>query len=223
MKNKFIILVQLLLVLSFCQESIQASAFSAAKNIGKVMVKSSPVIVVRKGKRLKVGRFGMNLQKGDIVITPKGGKAQIVLSSGDSLFLASSSQVVLNEEITSSAQAKITRIMLSSGKIRAHIKKKKKRRIRFRTANAIIGVKGTDFVVEHINRTTTVGTREGLVNMASAKSGKNIDIPPGKMSSISPSGEVMPLSEFAGELMKGVEFAGERMRTNDMAGEKMKF
>jgi ferric-dicitrate binding protein FerR (iron transport regulator) len=98
----------------------------------------------------------------------------------------------------------------------------RKRRIKIKTATAVIGVKGTDFVTEFKEETTVVGTVDGLVNMSSLKTKQSVDIPPGKMSSVSPSGEVMPLSEIAGELLKGVEFAGKKMDSKDIAGEKIK-
>ena len=107
------------------------------------------------------------------------------------------------------------------GKMRARVKKSKKFNVRIKTATAVIGVKGTDFVVEYVEKKTTVGTLRGLVNMMSSITNESIDIPKGKMSSVSASGTVLPLTEFAGELLKDVEFAGEQMEEDDYSGEKV--
>jgi hypothetical protein len=107
------------------------------------------------------------------------------------------------------------------GKIRAQIRKTKGRRIRFRTANAVVGVKGTDFVVEFKNKETTVATVEGLVNMKSALTQNSTDIPAGRMCSVSAIGNVMPLREIAGDIMSDVEITGKKMEESDISGEKI--
>ncbi|MBU3914867.1 FecR family protein, partial [bacterium] len=98
----------------------------------------------------------------------------------------------------------------------------RKRYVSVKTATAVIGVKGTDFVAEYKDKITLVGTVEGLVNLESVMTKANIDIAPGQMSSVSPTGELMPVSEFAGDLLEGVEFFGQKMESDDFSGEKIK-
>ena len=109
-----------------------------------------------------------------------------------------------------------------SGKIRAQINKSRRQKIRVATPNAIIGVKGTDFVVSYEDGKTRVATMEGLVNLASSATDQSVDIPPGKMSEVSPSGEVMTLREIAGDILSGVEIAGEKMSTEDISGKRIR-
>jgi len=106
-----------------------------------------------------------------------------------------------------------------SGKIRARVQKSRRQSIRFSTVNAVIGVKGTDFIVSYLDEKTQVATVEGLVNLSSKETTQSIDIPPGKMSEVSPSGEVMALREIAGDILSGVEIAGEKMTESDISGE----
>ena len=192
--------------------------------VGKVSVHTDPVTVIHDGKSKTVGSFGLVLMKGDIVKTGKTGKATVVLALGDAIYIAPASSLsVTREPVKKVKKKRFGGFLLSAiGKIRAKIKKIKKRRIEIRTANAVIGVKGTEFIVEYVNKQTTVGTLEGLVNMESTVTQKSIDIPPGKMTSVSPLGEVMSLKDIAGELMKGVEFAGEQMKEEDFSGERLK-
>ena len=87
-----------------------------------------------------------------------------------------------------------------------------------RTPNAIVGVKGTEFVVEFLSKATNVGTLKGTVNLSSQTTGNSIDLEAGTMSSVSASGEVLTPTEFSGELMRDFEFAGESMSEEDAAG-----
>lgn len=192
--------------------------------VGKVSVHTDPVMVIHEGKSKTVGSFGLVLMKGDLIKTGKTGKATVVLAAGDAIFIAPDSSLsVTREPVRKVKKKQFGGFLLSAiGKIRAKIKKIKKRRIEIRTANAVIGVKGTEFIVEYVNNQTTVGTLEGLVNMESITTKKSIDIPPGKMTSVSPLGEVMSLKDIAGELMKGVEFAGEKMKQEEFSGERVK-
>ena len=155
------------------------------------------------------------------MVAGKTGKAQIILSDKSEIILAPSAKLTIIEKMTKSALTTSKSQLFSfEGKIRAKVKKSRSR-IRFKSVNAEINIKGTEFVAEYVGGVTTVATVEGLVNMSSVNSGTDIDIPPGKMSSVSAAGEVMPLSEIAGEILKGVESAGEKMAEEDIAGKKI--
>ena len=106
------------------------------------------------------------------------------------------------------------------GKI-AKVKRNLSRETNIRTVNAIVGVKGTDFIVEYVNDNTRVGTIEGTVTMTSVENKESIDIDSGKMSSVDSDGTVLPITAFSGEMMRDFEFAGERMNSNEASGEKI--
>ena len=203
--------------------NLNAQGFGKRGTIGRVIVKNPIVTVIRNNKTLAVSSFGRNLQMGDTVITRAGGKAHIVLNSGNELFLAPDASLKISEELLGNSKKGIKQFILSIyGKIRLQIKKTKAQQTLVRTKTAVIGVKGTDFIVSYENQVTSVATFEGLVNMVSITNQYQIDIPPGKMSSVSPAGDVAPLSEIAGEIMKGLEFAGERLSDFDISGKRIK-
>ena len=206
----------------FFMAGFNTIGFSNDRNIGKVIAKNPSVIVLRNGVSLAVDGFGKILHKGDIVITRQSGKAHVILISGSELFLAPSAKLEITEQLIGESKQGIKRFIFDIfGKIRLQIKKTKKKQLRIKTQTAVIAIKGTDFIVSYENGTTTVATIEGLVNMVSIKSRQTIDIPSGKMSSISLSGEIMPLSEISGEILKGVDFAGERLTESDISGEPL--
>ena len=116
----------------------------------------------------------------------------------------------------------INRNLTLKGRLLAKIRKNLARPIQIRTLNAIIAVKGTEFVTEFIQGITNVGTIKGLVSMTSIVNNKSVELKEGTMSSVSIDGAVMPPSEFSGKLMQEFEFAGERMSEEDAAGKKIK-
>lgn len=224
MKHFFRFGIQITLILFLLQISPASYGFGSKPETGTVTVKQSAVWVQRDNKKLSVGSFGLALEKGDIVKTDESGKARVTFADGSKIFIAPNSELEINEEVLPEEKSAIFKLLtLFSGKVRSQIQKKRKQHMRIKTATAVIGVKGTDFVTEYKNGITTVGTMEGLVNLESLKTKASVDIPPGKMASVSPVGELLPLSEFAGELMEGVEFAGKKMEEEDIAGEKISF
>ena len=108
-----------------------------------------------------------------------------------------------------------------TGKLRALVNRRPDRSFQVRTVNAVVGVKGTDFVVEEAASQTRVATFNGLVALASAQNGQSVDVPAGKQGAISPSGEVMPLTEIAGDILSGVEIAGKKLSIEEAAGSKV--
>ncbi len=217
-----LISINLTLLLLMVPFHIFALGLGSDDSVGTVSVKSRPVWVVREGKQLSVGSFGLKIKSGDIVKTGATGKARLELTNGNNIYVAPSSEIKLTEEVIGEETSSISQLIkLFYGKIRAKIQKTRKKRFVIKTATATIGVKGTDFITEYVDETTKVGTIEGLVALLSEKSQQSVDIPPGRMSSVSPAGEIMPLEEFAGELMEGVEFAGKKMSTEEIGGEKI--
>ncbi|MCP4296003.1 MAG: FecR domain-containing protein [Proteobacteria bacterium] len=219
MKNKYVLFLTCFFVLI----SFDLFAFTSSKGVGKIKILQAPVSIERAGKKIKVGSFGTAVLNDDLIVTGVDGRAQVTLQSGDVILIAPNSRLKINQE-KSKGISVVTRYMAKIfGKIRSRVRKSKKHRFTVRTVNATIGVKGTDFVVEYQHQKTTVGTLEGLVEMASEVNKKSISIPPGKMSSIPVDGEVMPLSDIAGKLLSGVEIAGEMMKEDDISGKKLKF
>ncbi|MDP7439763.1 MAG: FecR domain-containing protein [SAR324 cluster bacterium] len=116
----------------------------------------------------------------------------------------------------------MNRNLTLKGRLLAKIRKNLARPIQIRTPNAIVAVKGTEFVTEFIQGITNVGTIKGLVSMTSIVNNKSIELKEGTMSSVNIEGTVMPPSEFSGKLMQDFEFAGDKMSEEDAAGKKIK-
>jgi hypothetical protein len=195
------------------------SGFAIDAHIGKIIVQQPTVLIERNGKDILISAFGALLREGDIVKTGPDGKALITFSNGSEVLLASDTQLVVESPIP---QTEIRRLILRVfGKIRARIQRTRERQIQITTRNAVIGIKGTDFVVEFRHDITTVATVTGLVNLTSVAMGSSIDIPPGKMTSIAADGQVMPLREIAGDILSDVEIAGEKASEEDISGRRI--
>lgn len=194
--------------------------FSSSQHIASLAVIQPGVAVLREGKAQKIGSFGSSLKNGDTVVTGETGKARVSMPDGDQVLLAPWSKLTI--QIQSGKPAVKTAQFKFEGKLRARIRRTRSKRYRFKSANAEVNIKGTEFVAAYANQVTTVATLHGLVNLASLQTGASLDIPVGKMSAISAAGEVLPLSEIAGEILKGVEISGKPLSEEEIAGERLK-
>ena len=116
----------------------------------------------------------------------------------------------------------INRNLILKGRLLAKIRKDLLSPIQIRTPNAIVAVKGTEFVTEFIRGITNVGTIKGLVSMTSTVNNKSVELQEGTMSSVNIDGEVMRPSEFSGKLLQDFEFAGNKLSEEEVAGQKIK-
>lgn len=201
---------------------ISAFSFSDSQGVGTVSITQAPVYVIRNGIQKSIGSFGLSLKLNDEVVTGDTGKAYIMLSDESQIVVGAKTRLKITKGAIEKKGSGIKRFILGLiGKIRARVKKSQGT-FQVKTSTATIGVKGTDFIVDFSGTETTVGTLEGLVNMKSNASGQDLDIPPGKMSSVSSGGEVMKLTDISGTLLTGVEIAGEKMPEKDISGEKIR-
>ena len=179
-------------------------------------------ILYRDNKPRPIPKTKIIIKDKDLIQTKKNGKIKILLFGGDEIFLAPNSEIKFEEKVKLVGLAKkINRSFNLTGRLLAKVKKNLSRETNIRTVNAIVGVKGTDFIVEYVNENTRVGTIEGTVTMTSVENKKSIDIDSGKMSSVDSDGTVLPITAFSGEMMRDFEFAGERMNSNEASGEKI--
>jgi ferric-dicitrate binding protein FerR (iron transport regulator) len=157
------------------------------------------------------------LEAGDVLRTFEEGRLQLQLRSGDTLTLAPDTEV----RYEPSAREPQSFTLTLKGQVLARIAPLQgARRVILRTPNAIVSVRGTEFVVQFLRQETAVGTLEGLVELT-ALGGGSIEVPAGSRSGVNASGTVLPLSEFAGEMLKDFEFAGEQMDPSGAAGERI--
>ena len=158
-----------------------------------------------------------------MIRTNESGKIILTLLGGDNVFLAPDTEIKFKEKKKKKGLFNIiNRNLTLKGRLLAKIRKNLARSIQIRTPNAIVAVKGTEFVTEFIQQITNVGTIKGLVSMTSIVNNKSVELKEGTMSSVSIDGAIMPLSEFSGKLMQDFEFAGDKMSEEDAAGKKIK-
>ncbi|MFW5640148.1 MAG: FecR family protein [Thermodesulfobacteriota bacterium] len=106
---------------------------------------------------------GIPLFKGDILVTGKKGKVSLKLNDGSILTLATETRLVLNESIydPEESENRSSFIGLGVGKIRCWVQKLtgfRRSEFQVKTKTAIVGVRGSDFIVEATDDYTRVTT-----------------------------------------------------------------
>ena len=179
--------------------------------------------IIRNGSEIKIQKKETIIKNGDLIRTNVSGKIILTLLGGDDVFIAPDTEIKFKENKSKKGLSNvINRNLTLKGRLLAKIRKNLTRPIQIRTPNAIVAVKGTEFVTEFIQGITNVGTIKGLVSMTSIVNNKSVELKEGTMSSVNVEGTVMPPSEFSGELMQDFGFAGEKMSEEDAAGKKIK-
>ena len=210
-----IIILSILLLSSPLQAQFQPS--------GVVKLVDGFGIIIRNGSEIKIQKKETFIKNGDLIRTNFSGKIILTLFGGDDVFIAPDTEIKFKENKSKKGLSNvINRNLTLKGRLLAKIRKNLARPIQIRTPNAIVAVKGTEFVTEFIQGITNVGTIKGLVSMTSIVNNKSIELKEGTMSSVNIDGTVMPPSEFSGELIQDFEFAGEKMSEDDAAGKKIK-
>ena len=214
MKHLLIIL-SILLLSSPLQAQFQPS--------GVVKLVDGFGIIIRNGSEIKIQKKETIIKNGDLIRTNFSGKIILTLFGGDDVFIAPDTEIKFKENKKKKGLSNvINRNLTLKGRLLAKIRKNLARPIQIRTPNAIVAVKGTEFVTEFIQGITNVGTIKGLVSMTSIVNNKSVELKEGTMSSVSIDGAVMPPSEFSGKLMQDFDFAGDKMSEEDVAGQKIK-
>ena len=214
MKHLLIIL-SILLLSSPLQAQFQPS--------GVVKLVDGYGIIIRNGSEIKIQKKETIIKNGDLIRTNLSGKIILTLLGGDDVFIAPDTEIKFKENKKKKGLSNvINRNLTLKGRLLAKIRKNLARPIQIRTPNAIVAVKGTEFVTEFIQGITNVGTIIGLVSMTSTVNNKSVELKEGTMSSVNIDGEVMQPSEFSGKLMQDFEFAGDKMSEEDAAGKKIK-
>ena len=214
-KLSFIIFILIFLIKTPIQAQFQPS--------GVVKLVEGYGIIIRNGTEINIQKKETIIKNGDLIRTNESGKIILTLLGGDNVFLAPDTEIKFKENKKKKGLSNIiNRNLTLKGRLLAKIRKNLARPIQIRTPNAIVAVKGTEFVTEFIQQITNVGTIKGLVSMTSIVNNKSVELKEGTMSSVSIDGAVMPPSEFSGKLMQDFEFAGDKMSEEDAAGKKIK-
>jgi len=186
-----------------------ANGFSLSSGIaiGKIVPLEGLIVVRRKTQGITVKPPAMKIYRGDEVLTNENGKARILLTGGNEVFVGPSSTLILNKSFQD--RYKYTYNLNLKGKLRAKVQRVRGRRFRVKTSTAVIDVKGTDFIVDSRSQSTQVATFKGLVQLTSLKTKKKIDIPPGRMSSVTKVGKVLKTKKVEIMVVKNLENTGK--------------
>lgn len=197
----------LLLALLFPQIS-RSQPVSSSIRIGKIVAQEGLVIVRRKTRAITVDQSGTSLYREDEVLTNEKGKAKMLLSGGNEIFVAPNSNLLLTKHLLDRYQYGYD--LSLKGKIRAKIQRVPKRRFRLKTASALIEVKGTDFIVDADEEgKTALATIDGLVSVTSLETEETVDVPVGEQVSVSDEGEVEEPVEIQTEMVIDLEYGGK--------------
>ena len=212
--NKVLSLIFLLIINS----NISFGQFTS----GSIIPRLGKSILERNGEKIVLSKNKVKLLKDDVIRTSDNGKIEIILFGGDKIYITQNSKIRYSEIVEAKGLAKIlNRSIQLKGRLLSKVQKNPTRKFTVRTVNAIIAVKGTEYIVEYLKETTRVGTIKGVVSMSSIQNKESIDIDSGNMSSVDSDGTVLPITAFSGEMMRDFEFAGERMNSNEASGEKI--
>ncbi len=136
----------------FLLAGLATQAFSAATNdIGRVKVASGIANILRGGQTI-AAKPGFALQKGDVLRTGKDGRIGATFYDNSRFAAGPNSSVTINEFLfddTTHDGKFVTQVDRGSlAIISGQIAKKNKDAMRVRTPTALLGVRGTRFVVD---------------------------------------------------------------------------
>lgn len=145
----------------FILSLFMASTLSASVVLGSFeLVKGSVKLKAEDSIKRSDASKGLEIKKGDLITTSKEANAVIKLEDGSTLILDESSTLHFATDTLASQQ---------EGKIYYNITSRDaKNAIKVKTPFAIIGIKGTTFIVD-TNETSSVKLKEGLVGIQSIK------------------------------------------------------
>jgi hypothetical protein len=119
------------------------------------------VFLLPKGSFMKkFAEEKMAVAKGDVLITGENSAAVIIISDGSSIVIEQNSKFKVNDESVYEQE---------EGKVYYNIEKREQRGIEVKTPFAVIGVKGTEFIVNSVKDNQSVALKKGLLNIESLK------------------------------------------------------
>ncbi|ETR72482.1 MAG: FecR protein [Candidatus Magnetoglobus multicellularis str. Araruama] len=121
--------------------------------VGEITLVNGQVVIVHLKEELGYsGISGMNVYRGDLILTAQSANVVILLKDGSQIAQGAGTRIQLNQVVHN--PRKRTRsifLKMSSGKARFSVNKLKSyqnRQFRIKTMSALIGVRGSDFVVQ---------------------------------------------------------------------------
>jgi len=173
-----------MLALFFCVTDLHAAAIATLRNV------TGTVDILAQGQLpAKTAKDGDQISSGDLIRTKTGGTAEVLYQDGTILRIAQRSRIDIGEHFSGKKPDR-SEVKLTRGKLRAivdlkQIKTTGPKRFEVRTANAIAGVRGTDFVVAHERALTNVLVNDGQVYVYNIfKDGQIVNLTPGMITTV---------------------------------------
>jgi len=159
---------------------------------GKAVFENAPLKIIRYKKESLLQFSPAILMQGDTIQTIEGQDVLLVLDSKDDIKVSEKSEFILPEDSVKESEKPV--LFKFTGKIRAKISKRKKsRRLLFKTATATIAIKGTIFeAVATKGEKTEVATIEGTVGVSDPAGKGEVLVQAGMMTSIAANALPLP-------------------------------
>ena len=160
-------------------------------------------VTLTRGQQTIEARIGLAVEQGDELATGKKSRLKMLLSDDSVVALGSSSRLVLAEHLFSSkSKARITRIQLLGGLVRALVQKSvsgANADSQVASGTAVAGVRGTEFVLDATGQAPRLATLSGAVAW-SAAGGPLVEVGAGQASRMGIAGPDRPEALAAAEL-----------------------
>jgi len=134
--------------------------------VGKVQLTQGESIIIHAADLLRgyMAKQGLPLFKGDIIITKDKGRVKIELNDGSELTVASETRLEISQSIYDpEKETRSSFLSMSIGKARFWVKKLadfKRSDLKVKTNTAIVGVRGSDFIIAATETRTDVTALE---------------------------------------------------------------
>lgn len=129
-------------------------------SVGLVQVVEGRVVIMHADMlRGYLAKKDLPLFQGDIVVTPKDGRARLAMNDGSILSMAPDTRMVINQSVYHKKKKRRFSFFKLLGKARFLVKKIVNLRqsdVKIKTQTAVVGVRGSDFVIEGTPATTVV-------------------------------------------------------------------
>ena len=129
-------------------------------SVGLVQVVEGRVVIMHADMlRGYLAKKDLPLFRGDIVVTDKDGRARLAMNDGSILSLAPDTRMVINQVVYHKKKKRRLSFFKLLGKARFWVKKLvnlKQSDVKIKTQTAVVGVRGSDFIIEGTAETTIV-------------------------------------------------------------------
>ena len=129
-------------------------------SVGLVQVVEGQVVIMHADMlRGYLAEKDLPLFQGDIIVTLKDGRAKLAMNDGSILSLARETRMVINQSVYDKKKKRRFSFFKLVGKTRFWVKKLvdlKQSDVKIKTQTAVVGVRGSDFIIEGTMATTIV-------------------------------------------------------------------